>query len=117
MDEKLIVNNKKFIATLCKRFLNYEITDSNFKEGYYENDDDVFLTYLGNSYVLRYNPIRERYEIMHRNSKGLSKNKTSYHRELEELSLSTIIYKLSTRHNPKDMVNKELLKNRGLKLD
>ena len=116
MNDRMIINNQDKIRNLFLEFMNIELTDSNFKEGYYENDD-VFLTYLGNSYVLRYNPIRERYEIMHRNSRGLSKNKTSYHRELEELSLSTIIYKLSTRHNPKDMVNKELLKNRGLKLD
>lgn len=117
MDEKLIINNKKFIATLCKRFLNYEITESNFKEGYYEDDEDIFLTYMGNSYVIRFNPIRESYEVMHRNTRGLSKNKTSYHRELEGKSLPTLIYKLSTRHNPKDMVNKDLLKSRGLKLD
>ena len=119
MDEKLIVNNKEFIVTLCKRFLNCEIEESNFKEGYYDKDEDLYISYLSQSYIIRYDQVKEKYVLYHKNTRGFNSQKISYHCEFECLSLPSVIQKLSTRHNPKDLVNKnkDLLKKRGIKLE
>ena len=119
MDEKLITNNKERIVALCKIFLNCEIEESNFKEGYYDKDEDLYVSYLSQSYIIRYDQVKEKYVLYHKNTRGFNSQKISYHCELEELSLLTLIQKLSTRHNPRDLVNKnkDLLKKRGIKLD
>lgn len=121
--DKLIVNNKPFIINLCKRFLDLEITESNFKIGYYDTDDDLYITYLGQPYLIRFDPYNEVYQLLHKNKAGCNKNTHSYHKELSELSLITLINKLSTRHNPADLVKKSsriedlLSKTKEAKLD
>lgn len=122
--DKLIVNNKPFIINLCKRFLDLEITESNFKIGYYENDDDMYISTNGQDYIIRFDPYNEVYQLLHKNKAGCNKNNHSYHKELSELSLVTLINKLSTRHSPKDLVKKSsriedllLNKTKEVKLD
>jgi hypothetical protein len=107
MDDKLICNNKSLIINLCKRFLNLEITDSNFKIGYYDNDDDLYLCYLCQDYLIRFDQVKEVYSLFHQNSRGGGKNKHAYHFEFSALSLITLISKVSTRHNPTDIQKKQ----------
>lgn len=104
--DKLIIHNKPFITNLCKRFLDLEITESNFKVGYYDEDDDLYLSVNGQEYIIRFDPYNEMYQLLHKNKAGCNRNSHSYHKELSELSLVTLINKLSTRHNPKDLVKK-----------
>lgn len=101
MNSKKIENNIEFIINLVKRFLNLDIDESYFKQGI--DDMELYLTYLGQQYVIKYDDYRDVMVLCHKNMSGANKKKTSYHREFDSHSYPTLIKKLSTRHNPADL--------------
>ena len=105
MNTRSICNNVELINKLCKEYMNLDITDSNYKVGFYNSSSfDLYITYLGQNYIIRYNDESDNYILFHRSLCGYDARKIRYHKEWSENgSIEKVIYKLSTRHNPKDM--------------
>lgn len=107
------------INLLFKEYMNIELTDSNYKIGYYNNlDVDVFFTHYSQGYCLQYNDASNRYILLHRSTKGYDSKKHRMHKEwsldADTHSIDRVCYMISTRHNPKDIVNKSKLNNLGI---
>jgi len=104
MNLKLIKHNHNFLITLCKRFLNIEIDEFNFKA--FGCDDALYLTYNGESYLIEYDEISEMYILNHLNRSQNKKQSHHYHVEKKYISLISLIKELSTRHSAKDINSK-----------
>lgn len=105
--DNMIINNKEEINILFSKYLGIELTDSNYKIGSHNWDDsDIYFSYFGQSYYISYNPESNNYSLLHKSMIGFDAKKQRYHKEWSICAddcncLEHMIYKISTRHNPK----------------
>lgn len=113
MNDKMIINNQDEINVLFAKYLGIELTDSNYKISHYSGqfDSDIYFTYFGQSYCIQLNPESNNISLLHKSTVGYDSKKHRFHKEWsinvnKPNYLEHLVYKISTRHNPKDIVNK-----------
>lgn len=118
--DNMIINNQDEINILFRKYLGIELTDSNYKIGSYDcNDSDIYFTYFAQSYYITYNPESNIYSLYHKSAMGFDAKKHRFHKEWAMNAdgadrLEHLIHKISTRHNPKDILNKSKLNPLGI---
>ena len=101
MENRYIKNNKQLIIELIIEHLKINITEEDFK--IYLNDEQLYLTYLGKQYIVKYRDDLDIYEVLDINLSCNPRLSHHYHLQFSSKSITKLIKKLSNTHNPVSM--------------
>lgn len=102
----MISDNKDYIIRLFKEYLDFELTDSNFK-AHKNGDLAVYFYFRGRSMYIFYNYDKSRFELMHLNEFSNPKKTHKYHLQWHTNTISALVGKY--------MINLHDVKNMNLK--